>query len=72
MSISKKATLLQFSISYLSELRFSILATIKCKKKGNLQCIDKEMRVCLSSLRPNIEKVVRSNQAQVLHQYRNE
>ena len=57
MSISEKArtTLLQFFTSYLCALRFSTLATTKCKKKGNLQCIDEEMRVCLSSIRP-IEK----------------
>ena len=49
VSISKKALafLLQFFTSYLSELGLSTLATIKCRTRGTLQCIDEEMRVCL-------------------------
>ena len=51
-SISKKALaiLLQFSTSYLRELGFSTLATIKSRKRGILQYIDEEMRVCLSNI----------------------
>lgn len=69
VSLSKKALtiLLQFSTSYLCELGFSSLATIKCKKRGTLQCIDEEMRVCLSNIRPNIEEIARTHQAHVSH-----
>ena len=69
VAISKKAltVLLQFSTSYLCELGFSTLATIKCKKRGTLQCIDEEMRVCLSNIRPNIEKISQAHQAHVSH-----
>lgn len=68
-SISKKALaiLLQFSTSYLCELGFSTLTTIKCKKRGTLQCIDEEMRVCLSNIRPNIEQIAKTHQAHVSH-----
>ena len=69
VSISRRAltVLLQFSTSYLCELGFSTLATIKCKKRGSLQCIAVEMRVCLSKIRPNIEKISQAHQAHVSH-----
>ena len=69
VSISKKAltVLLQFSTSCLCKLGFSTIATIKCKKRGTLQCIDEEMRVCLSNIRPNIEKISQAHQAHVSH-----
>ena len=53
-SIGKKALaiLLQFSTLYLYELGFSTFTNIKCKKRTNLQSIDKEMRVFLSYIRP--------------------
>ena len=74
VSISKKALtiLLQFATSYLCELGFSALATIKCKKRGTLQCIDEEMRVCLSNIRPNIEEITKTHQAHVSHEHKNE
>ena len=58
---------LLFSTSYLCELGFSTLATIKCIKRVTLQCIDEEMRVCLSNIGPNIEEIARSHQAHVSH-----
>ena len=69
VSISKKALAisLQTSTSYLCELEFSTLATIRCKRRGTLQCIDEEMRVFLSNIRPNIEEIARSHQAHVSH-----
>ena len=59
-----RTTLLQFAASYLCKLRFS---TITCKKRKNVQCIDEETRVCLSSIIPNIEKIARSHQVHVSH-----
>ena len=59
VTISKKAVAisLQFSTSYLCELGFSTLASIKCMMRGTLQCFDEEMRVCLSNIKPNIIEV---------------
>ena len=69
VTISRKALaiLLQLSTSYLCELGFSTLDRIKFKKRGTLQCIDEEMRVCLSNIRPNIEVIARPHQANVCH-----
>lgn len=74
VSISKKALniLLQFSTSYLCELGFSTLTSIKCKKRGSLLDIDEEMRVCLSSIRPNIKEIAKTHQAHVSHEHVNE
>ena len=68
-SISRKAltVLLQFSTSYLCEQEFSVLTNIKCKNRSNLKCIDEEMRVCLSHIRPNIHKIAKSHQSHVSH-----
>ena len=68
-SIARKAltVLLQFSTSYLCEQGFSVLTNIKCKNRSNLKCIDEEMRVCLSHIRPNIHKIVKSHQSHVSH-----
>lgn len=67
--ISKKAQkiLLQFSTSYLCELGFSALTNIKTKKRCNLLSVEEEMRVCLSAVPPNIERICKSRQAQVSH-----
>ena len=68
-SIARKAltVLLQFSTSYLCEQGFSVLTNIKCKNRSNLKCIDEEMRVCLSQIRPNIHKIAKSHQSHVSH-----
>jgi len=68
-SIAKKAikVLLQFSTSYLCELGFSTLNSIKNKKRERLQSVEEELRVCLSHIRPNIAAVVRKSQAHVSH-----
>ncbi|KAF2355624.1 hypothetical protein FHG87_013620 [Trinorchestia longiramus] len=58
--------LLQFSTSYLCEVGFSSLINIK-NKKERLRSTEKEMRVCLSNIRPNIQEVIRQHQAQVPH-----
>ena len=70
VSTSKKelAFLLQFSASYSCELGLSTLATMKCVKRETLQCIDEEMRVCFSNIRPNMEEIARrSHQTHVSH-----
>ena len=68
-AIAKKAMiiLLQFPTSYLCEQGFSILNNIKCKSRSSMKCIDEELRVCLSHVRPNIHKIAKSHQAHVSH-----
>ena len=68
-SLAKKALtiLMQFSTSYLCELAFSTLHNIKSKKRERLCCIEEEIRVCLSEIRPNIETVAKKHQAHVSH-----
>ncbi|XP_026822766.1 protein FAM200A-like [Rhopalosiphum maidis] len=52
--IGKKAQkiLLQFSTSYLREQGFSTLVNIKSNKRMKMEFIEEEMRVCLSTIRP--------------------
>jgi len=59
--------LMQFSTSYLCELGFSTLHNIKSKKPERLCCIEEEMRVFLSEIRPNIETVAKKHQSHVSH-----
>jgi len=68
-NISEKAIriLLQFSTSYLCEHGFSTLTNIKTKKRERLTNIEEEMRVALSHIRPNIENICNSHQAQISH-----
>ena len=40
---------------------------MKSKKRERLSCIEEEMRVCLSEIRPDIEMVAKKHQAQVFH-----
>ena len=70
-SIAKKALaiLMQFSTSYLCELGFSTLTSIKRKKRTNLQSIDEEIRVCLSYICPNIGEIAKTYQAHTSHQH---
>ncbi|XP_066969990.1 zinc finger BED domain-containing protein 5-like [Macrobrachium rosenbergii] len=56
-----------FSTSYLCELGFSTLTNIKTKKRSRLLSVEEEMRVCLSSVPPNIERICKSRQLQVSH-----
>lgn len=67
--ISKKALtiLLQFSTSYLCELGFSTLTNIKTKKRARLQSVEEEMRVCLSNIAPNIQRICSTKQSQISH-----
>ena len=67
--LAKKAQkiLLQFSTSYLCELGFSTLTNIKSKKRSRLLSVEEEMRVCLSSVPPNIPRICKSSQPHVSH-----
>ena len=67
LAIKAQKILLQFSTSYLCELGFSVLTNIKTKKRSRLLGVEEEMRVCLSSVPPNIERICKSRQAQVSH-----
>ena len=68
-AMGKKAMiiLLQFPTSYLCDQSISILNNIKCKSRSSIKCIDEELRVCLSHVRPNIHKIAKSHQAHVSH-----
>ena len=59
--------LLQFSTSYMCEIGFSILTNVKTKKRERLLAIEEEMRVAISDVRPDIERICAKNQAQVSH-----
>jgi len=67
--IGKKALkiLLQFSTSYLCEQGFSTLVNIKTNKRMKMEFIEEEMRVCLSTIRPQIKDLCKKKQAQVSH-----
>lgn len=67
--LAKKAQkiLLQFSTSYLCELGFSTFTNIKSKKRSRLLNVEEEMRVCLSSVPPNIPRICKSSQPHVSH-----
>jgi len=48
-------------------LGFSFLYDIKSKKRERLLSVEKELRVCLSHIQPNIAAVVQKSQAHVSH-----
>ena len=68
-STARKALsiLIQFSTSYLCELGFSSLTNIKCTKRQNIQCVEEDLRVCSSHIRPNIKEIAEGCQAHVSH-----
>ena len=59
--------LLQFSTTYLCETAFSVLTNLKTRKRKRLLVVEEEMRVALSNVRPNIERICAKNQAQISH-----
>ena len=68
-NIGEKALviLLQFSTTYLCETAFSVSTNLKTRKRERRLVVEEEMRVTLSNVRPNIERICAKNQAQILH-----
>ena len=68
-NIGEKALviLLQFSTTYQCETAFSVLTNLKTRKRERLLVVEEEMRVALSNVRPNIERICAKNQAQISH-----
>ncbi|KAM4808386.1 zinc finger BED domain-containing protein 5-like [Rhinophrynus dorsalis] len=68
-NISKKALkiLLQFSTTYICEVSFSTMTNLKTLKRGSLKMLDDEMRVSLSNIPPNIQKLCSSHQPHTSH-----
>ncbi|CAH1109820.1 unnamed protein product [Psylliodes chrysocephalus] len=67
--LSNKALnfLIPFSTTYLCETSFSALMYIKNKYRNSLKNIEQEVRLKLSKIKPNIDKLVREMQAQGSH-----
>ena len=61
--------LLPFATSYLREMGFSAVASLKTKYRSQLN-IEHELRVALSSLQPRFEKMCNAKQAHCSHQCR--
>ena len=59
--------LLQFSTTYLCETAFSVLTNLKTRKRERLLVVEEEVRVALSNVGPNIERICTKNQAQISH-----
>ena len=68
-NIGEKALviLLQFFTTYLCETAFSVLTNLKTRKRERLLVVEEEMRVALSNVLPNIERICAKNQAQIWH-----
>lgn len=58
--------LVQFSTTYLCEVGFSALVSVKTKVRNKLQ-VEASLRCALSNTKPDIEKLTRKKQAQVSH-----
>ena len=68
-NLAKKAIslILPFSTSYLCEQAFSAMATIKSKQRNRLLSLEDDMRVALSTIRPDIKSLCSKHQSQVSH-----
>jgi hypothetical protein len=53
--------------SYLCEQGFSVLKNIKNKKREKLNSVEEEIRVCLSTIHPNIKNICNAQQAHISH-----
>ncbi|XP_071054686.1 zinc finger BED domain-containing protein 5-like [Onthophagus taurus] len=60
-------SIFQFSTSYLCELGFSTLTTIKNNKRSQLKNVEDELRVALSTIKPNIEEITKHRQSHISH-----
>lgn len=59
--------LLPFSTSYLCEQAFSVMTTMKCKSRNRLLSVEDDLRVSLSTVRPNIKHLCSEQQSQATH-----
>ena len=59
--------LLQFCTTYMCEQSFSSLLLIKNDKRSCIKNVDDELRVALSSIEQNIERLCSLKQAQISH-----
>ena len=59
--------LLPFSTSYLCEQAFSVMTTMKCKSRNRLLSVEDDLRVSLSTVRPNIKRLCSEQQSQATH-----
>ena len=68
-AIAKEALklLCQFSNSYLCEVAFSALATIKNKNRSCFKNVDMCMRMTLNNVEPRFNKLVKKMQEQQSH-----
>jgi hypothetical protein len=66
--ITKKVleALLPSTTSYLCEARLSVMNTMRSKNRSQLQTLEEDLRVCLSTIRPRTRDSMR-HQAQVSH-----
>jgi len=66
--VSNKALriLIPFATSYLCEAGFSAVAVLKSKYRSKLN-VEKEMRVAVTTLIPNFEKLINEKQAHCSH-----
>ncbi|XP_008186759.1 zinc finger BED domain-containing protein 5-like [Acyrthosiphon pisum] len=65
-SIKALRILIPFATSYLCEAGFSVVAVLKSKYRSKLN-VEKEMRVAVTTLIPNFEKLINEKQAHCSH-----
>jgi len=67
--ISRKAmnAILPFSTSYICEAAFSSMNAIKTKNRSQLKNLEDDMRVCLSTIRPRRNLIMKRKQSQISH-----
>lgn len=67
--ISRKAmnAILPFSTSYICEAAFSSMNAIKSKNRSQLKNLEDDMRVCLSTIRPRRNLIMKRKQSQISH-----
>jgi hypothetical protein len=59
--------ILPFSTSYICEAAFSLLNAIKTKNRSQLKNLEDDMRMCLSTIRPRRNLIMKRKQSQISH-----